>query len=42
MRNTGGQFFLVVRNHHEGFVGTQAELFDYLTDKTTVAVIKTM
>ena len=40
--DAGGQFFLVVGHHDEGFVATAAEGLDDILNQATVAVVKTM
>ena len=40
--DAGGQFFLVVGHHDEGFVTTAAEGLDDILNQATVAVVKTM
>ena len=40
--DAGGQFFLVVGHHDEGFIATAAEGLDDIFNQATVAVVKTM
>ena len=42
MGNARGQFLLVVRDHNEGFVRTQAELLDYLANEAAISVVETV